>query len=279
MRILFLDDSYRSDERVLGYGGYCIDADVMRRVGDEVAALKKEYGVPQNAELKWAPPHGHFLRARFKGVRHDLYRDALRVLERNGARVMCAVHFLNECYGLSLHGWPVERAIRWAATNQLKFLAERFQRPCLESGDDCGLIIVDEFSSRAEGNALIDGFSLHMLLGTEYETLDRISGLPLITSSQRSPQMQLADVATGIVVAALAGSRFGLELFEPAARCFLYDPHARASSFGSTVSAAVIGVGLKIFPTGCRARVERLFTDLDRRYIVTKEGIRLRGAA
>ena len=104
MKILYLDDSYRKEERILGYGGYHIDSVAMRRIGDEVAGLKRRHGIPQAVELKWAPPHGHFLRARFTRVRHELYRDALAILERNGARVMCAVHFLNDCYGVSLHG-------------------------------------------------------------------------------------------------------------------------------------------------------------------------------
>ncbi len=279
MKVLYLDDSYRKEDRILGYGGYHIDAAAMRRIGDEVAALKKRYDVPLAVELKWAPPRDHFLRTRFKGRRHDLYRDALAILERNGARVLCAVHFLNECYGLTLHSWTVDRAIRWAAKNQLKFLAERFQRPCLASGDDCGLIIVDEFGSREGQDALIEGCSLHMIMGTESETLDRIGGLPLTISSKRSPHVQLADVVAGAIVAALAGSRYGVDLFEHVARSFLYNPHEGSLGFASMVSTAVIGYGLKVFPTGCRARVKPLFADLDKRYIVTEAGIHLREVA
>ena len=280
VKILYLDDSYRREERILGYGGYHVDGAAMRRIGDDVAALKNHYGIPPAVELKWAPPRDHFLRTRFTGRRHELYRDALAILERNGARVMCAVHFLNECYPLSLHGWTVDRTIRWAAKQQLKFLAERFQRPCLASGDDCGLIIVDEFGSREGQEALIEGFSLHMLLGTEYETLDRIGALPLTTSSKRSPHVQLADIVTGVIVAALAGSRYGVDLFEHVARCFLYNPHEGSQGFASLLSTAVLGYGLKVFPRGCCTKVEPLFTELDRRYIVTGEkGIHLRSAA
>ncbi len=279
MKILYLDDSYRQGERVLGYGGYHVDSAAMRRIGDEVAALKDRYGIPRAVELKWAPPRDHFLRTRFGGVRHELYRDALAILERNAARVMCAVHFLNDCYGVSLHSWPMQQAIPWAAKQQLKFLAERFQRPCLASGDDCGLIIMDEFGSREGQEALIDGFQLQMLVGTEYETLDRIGCLPLVTSSKRSPQVQLADIVAGVTVAALAGSRYGVELFEAVARSFLYNPHEGATVFASMLSAAVLGFGLKLFPIGAHARVPALFADLDRRYIVTQAGIHLRDVA
>src|SRR6266566_2378214 len=247
MKILYLDDSYRQGERVLGYGGYHVDSAAMRRIGDEVAALKDRYGIPRAVELKWAPPRDHFLRTRFGGVRHELYRDALAILERNAARVMCAVHFLNDCYGVSLHSWPMQQAIPWAAKQQLKFLA--------------------------------DGFQLQMLVGTEYETLDRIGCLPLVTSSKRSPQVQLADIVAGVTVAALAGSRYGVELFEAVARSFLYNPHEGATVFASMLSAAVLGFGLKLFPIGAHARVPALFADLDRRYIVTQAGIHLRDVA
>jgi hypothetical protein len=279
VKILYVDDSFRKEERILGYGGYCVDSAAMRRIGDEVTALKVKYQIPPSVELKWAPPPDHFLRTRFSGIRRDLYRDALSILERNGARVMCSVHFLNDCYGVSLHGWSMDRAIRWAARQQLKFLAERFQRPCLAEGDDCGLIIMDEFGSRESRDAVLDGFSLDLVLGTGYVTLDRIGALPLVTSSKRSPHVQLADITTGILVGALAGSRYGIELFEQVARLFLFNPHEGSTDFSSLLSAAVLGFGLKVFPTHWRTQVTSLFADVDRRYIVSKDGIRLRDVA
>jgi hypothetical protein len=280
MKIMYLDDSYRKEECILGYGGFHVNGSALRRIGDEVAALKQQYKIPLAVELKWAPPRDHYLRTRFEGVRHDLYRDALAILERNGAQIVCAVHFLNHCYGVSLHNWPMERAIPWAAKQQLKFLAERFQRPYLSSWDDCGLIIVDEFGSRAGQDAVIDGFSLNMLLGTEYETLDRIVSLPLIASSKRSPHLQLADITTGVIVAAFAGSRYGLDLFENVARCFFYNPHEGSLGFASTVSSAVMGFGLKVFPSGCCVKAAPLFAELDQRYTVTNEaGIHRREVA
>lgn len=102
-------------------------------------------------------------------------------------------------------------------------------------------------------------------LPRDHPILNRLA-LPL-TTSKRSPQ-------------AMAGSRYGMDLFENLARSFLYNPHEGSEGFASTVSAAVIGYGLKVFHTGCRVKAEALFTDLDRRYIVTGEkGIHLRSAA
>ena len=52
MKILFLDESFRREERILGYGGYHVDGSATRGIGDEVAALKKRYGIPPTVELK-----------------------------------------------------------------------------------------------------------------------------------------------------------------------------------------------------------------------------------
>jgi hypothetical protein len=90
----------------------------------------------------------------------------------------------------------------------------------------------------------------------------------------------VAALVSGVRLNPPAGSRYGVDLFEYVARSFFYDPHEGSEGFASTVSAAVIGYGLKVFPSGCCAKVQPLFTDLDRRYIVTNEkGIHLREAA
>lgn len=273
MKVLFLDDSYRREDRIFGYGGFCIDGSQVRALGDEVARLKERFGIPRGVELKWSPPRGHFLRGRFQGVRRELYREALAILAGHEARVVCAVHFFNACYGYQLHRWTLERTMRWAARQQMTFLAERFHRPYLAAESDSGMIIVDEYADRDVREEILRGFSLDMLFGTDFEKLDRISMLPLMTASRLSPQVQLADIVAGVIVAAVGGSRYGLQLFDQLAELFLWNPHQGAASFASLFSSAVIGFGLKVFPTGCAGEARKLFNQLDQKYVVTDKGL------
>jgi hypothetical protein len=98
MKFLFLDDSYQKKSDYLGYGGFCIDGTNLRKMGDDIRALKKEFKIPESVEIKWSPPKKHFLRTRFKESRQDLYRAGVAILRSHDARIICAVHSLSECY-------------------------------------------------------------------------------------------------------------------------------------------------------------------------------------
>jgi hypothetical protein len=276
MRVLFLDDSYVKRNSYLGYGGFCIAGDLIRDLDAALLKVKHKHGVPGRVELKWSPPPQHFLRTKFKGVRQELYWDIIETLARFNARVLCAVHGLDQCYGVRIHGWSTERASIWAAKQQLKFLAERFETNDLLVYDAHGLIISDRYGDRDGEEDLIKDFSFDMILGTEYNDLDRIALPPLMADSRHTNLIQAADLVTGVIVATLGGSKHGAALFEDVARLFAFHPHHGAVGFATMFSYAVLGYGLKLFPSAFSPPGLEHLKALDAKYIVTKEGVRER---
>jgi hypothetical protein len=83
-------------------------------------------------------------------------------------------------------------------------------------------------------------------------------------------------VVVGIVVSALSGSQYGIELFEDAAKMFLTNPHKKSKSWGSVFSSAILGYGLKLFPQKFQWEKRKIFEGLDAKYAVTDEGLKER---
>jgi hypothetical protein len=117
MKLLFLDDSYHRSQKLLGYGGYCIDSKRARSIAEAVAELKTRYRIPQNVELKWSPNSKHFLRTKFAGSRHELYHNVIKTIADHGGRLICAVHALADCHGMAMHGWSLVQAKLWARSS------------------------------------------------------------------------------------------------------------------------------------------------------------------
>ena len=187
VQILFLDDSATKDSWHVGYGGFCIDADALQALSTDLLEVKTRFGLPSGVEIKWSPDKTHYLRTKFVGVRHELYRAVIDVLGRHDARVICAVHALKECYGVALHGWDRNRATRWAVRQQLRFICERYERPYLTSLSCEGLIVCDEHDNKTEQHLAAQAFVADKALGTHYETLDHIVHLPLCIGTGRRP--------------------------------------------------------------------------------------------
>jgi len=276
MKLLFLDDSFRRDRGYLGYGGFCIDESELVNLIADVSELKRCFGIPATVELKWSPGRRHYLQAQFRGSRHQLYKRCIELLRDHDTCVVCAVHSLNDCYGKVLHNWDTRRTILWATRSQLKFLAERFEKPCLSTGTEKGIIISDQYGERKEVSTLLEDVSDTLRSGTQFRQFERICMPPLMTDSQFCPPLQLADIVVGIIVAALADSRYGVGLFEDVAMLFLKNPHEGAISFASTVSGSVLGYGLILFPATFRPKGLELFREIDSRYIYTSEGLKER---
>jgi hypothetical protein len=276
MKLLFLDDSYQRTSNYLGYGGFYIDSVSARQMNDDISRLKEDFKIPPNVEIKWSPPKDHFLQTGFKGVRHKVYREAIRILEKHGAKVMCAVHALNDCYP-TLNNWGAEKTRVWCAKAQLTYISERFQSLYLECCNDDGLIITDEYGAREGEESIISNFKADMIIGTEYHKLERICMIPLMLNSRHLAHLQLADVVIGIIVSALSGGKYGLELFDDVAKIFLTDPCKGSTAFVSVFSAAVLGYGLKLFPPKFQRAERKLFESLDDKYIVTNKGLVERG--
>lgn len=273
MKLLFLDDSLQRDKNYLGYGGFCIDGSEIVNITAGVTELKRRLRMPESVELKWSPDPRHYLRTTFKGSRKQLYRATIELLRDCGASVICAVHSLDDCYGKTLHGWDTRRTILWATRSQLKFVAERFEKPCLSTSDDKGLMISDQSGDRREESTLLEDVFNTLRGGTRFRRFERICMPPLMTDSQFCLPLQLADIVVGIIVSALAGSKYGVELFDDIALLFMKNPHERAVTFASTVSSSVLGYGLVLFPVSFRPRGLELFREIDSRYSYTPEGI------
>ncbi len=278
MKLLFLDDSFQRDKGYLGYGGFCIDESEVVNISAGVTELKRRLRIPESVELKWSPPPRHYLRATFEGNRQQLYRTCIELLRDHGACVICAVHSLNDCYGRTTYGWDTRQTILWATRNQLKFLAERFEKPCLSINDDKGLMISDQSGDRGEESTLLEDISKTLRGGTQFRRFARICMPPLMTDSQFCLPLQLADVVVGIIVSALAGSRYGLELLPEVAMLFMKNPHEGSDAFASVFSSSVLGYGLILFPVSFRPKGLELFREIDSRYTYTSEGIKERMA-
>jgi len=268
MKVLFLDDSFNAEKNYQGYGGFCIDADNIHQLSDEIQALKRRKRIPWDVELKWSPSRNHYLRNKYKGSRNDLYREALAILRQNKAQLFCAIHDLKQCYGVTEHGWNKNEARLWATKEQLKYLTERFQRTILKNQQMYGLIISDNYASRRGEKAIVKQATADIVRGTIFQKFDYVSLVPLMADSKYCFPIQLADLVTGITVAFFAKGKYGLELFPDIVDLFAYNPHQRSISFSSIYSESVIGVGIKLFPRELKREVKDLLDDLDKKYLV-----------
>jgi hypothetical protein len=271
MKILFLDDSYQSykDNRYLGYGGFCIEADRIKELTAGLSRLKTKYEIPDDVNLKWSPDPKHFLRTDFKGKRHDLYADILTLLRDNGAEILCTVHHLDSCYGVRLHNWGFKRTRLWATKQQCKFIAERFEIVCLDG--QTGLIIADHYSDVEGETSLIKEIGIDFQNGTNYCSFNSLCIPPLTATPNDCTPIQCADIVVGIIVAAISGSKYGIALFEDVARMFVLNPYKDASTFTVTFSTAALGWGLKLFPSDFAMSGWGLFMDFDKNYTYTSE--------
>ena len=274
MKILFLDDSYQRNKKFLGYGGFCIDELQTKNLIQEILDLKDHFNIPHEVELKWSPPPEHYLNTKFKGLRKDVYKDAIKLLHKLNVKIICAVHDLNDCYGVKLYHWDFERIRLWATTQQFKYIAERFEIPILSNSTDYGLIIADHFSSIAGEKSLIREANATLKEGTAFREFQKLCLPPFTADPKDCSPLQLADIIVGVIVASLAHNHFGLDLFEDVAIQFLLDPHEDATSFASIMSTAVLGFGLTLFPSTFRHKGTEVFTELDKKYIYDTEGLK-----
>jgi hypothetical protein len=268
---MFLDDSYQrfDSRRYLGYGGFSLDADRIKVVTKGISDIKDKHGIPGNIDLKWSPPPDHYLRTTFKGRRHNLYADVLSLLRDNEAKILCAVHDIDSCYGIQLYKWDFAQIRLWATKQQCQFLAERFESLCLDN--EPGIIIADHYSDIEGESSLIADLGMDFVKGTAYCAFDSLCIPPLTAMPHHCTPLQLADVVVGVIVSALIGNRYGLALFEDIAKQFVLDPHKDATFFVSTLSGGVLGWGLKLFPPPFRTKGVQLFSQLDTRYKYTSD--------
>jgi len=270
MHLLFLDDSHRRKEHLLGVGGYAIDLERAKPIAKGLTEVKRKHGVPQDVEIKWSPPKNHWLKKEFKGERAELYADVLALIIEQNATVFSVVHVLNECYGPTTHLWKEPRTLAWAAREQLKFVAERFHRPFLTGLNSSGFIVMDQFHSRSKEQEIIQTVSITLQFGSRFEKFDRICLNPLSASSINSPQIQVADIVAGVIVGALAKSPYALDQFPALIPQFLFNPPSESAG---TFSESVSGYGLKVFPRSATHIGLNLLSTYDEDWWVSSEKI------
>lgn len=271
MKALFLDDSYQKEKNYLGFGGFCIDESKIRILIEDILNLKSEFNIPRWVILKWSPGPKHFLRTKFTGDRQELNNKAIQLLHKHDATIICAVHDLNDCYGVRLHQWDFKRTRIWATKEQFRFISERYETPYLSI--DNGLIIVDHYSDVEGETSLIREASLDFERGTKYRKFQKICMPPLTSTSRDCSPLQIADIVIGVVVSSLAKNYYGLRIFEEVAKLFLKDPRESSSTFTLTFSRAIMGFGLKLFPPNFGCAGTELFEHLDKKYKWTDKGL------
>jgi hypothetical protein len=269
MKFLFLDDSYQKNAKLLGHGGFCVDAAILKELISDITDLKRRYKIPQRVELKWSPDPHHFLRTEFKYKRSDLYRECIGILDKWDTPIICSIHSLSDCYGYKLHGWDLNDTKLWAAQEQFKYISERFEKPYLSSTKSFGLIVADNFADKDSERTLIRELSSCLTHGTEYNRFEKICMTPLMVNSVYNLPLQIADIVIGIIVSSFADNHYGLELFDDVGKLFFKNPHEGALSFASTFTSSVIGYGLKVFPSDLKKKARSLLKELDKKYFYT----------
>lgn len=276
MKILFLDDCFRSDKNYLGHGGFCINEEDVNSLCEDLLKLKQKFGIPYHIELKWSPSRDHFLRTNFRGDRQQIYTELIGLLHKHDASIISAVHDLNDCYGVRKYNWDLNRASLWATKQQFKFISERFEKPILESSDDYGIIIADKYSDNRGEIAILKDIFEAVTFGTEYRRFNRICMNPIMAISDYCPPIQFSDTIIGIIVSALSNSQYAQNHFENLMNLFLKNPHEGSLSFVSTISSSILGYGLILFPRRFRSKGIELFRRPDEKYIYTNDGIKER---
>jgi len=268
MKLFFVDDSYRR-EGILGHGGFVIDALHAKMLMSDLTNLKKEFGIPHNVEVKWSPEPDHFLRTKFKGKREELYTQVIKLIYKYEAKIICAVHDLNECYGRKKHNWSLDTTIAWATAQQFKYLAERFEKPLLTQVGDIGIIIACEEKERK--NTILNSFNWLVKFGTEFRDLNNICLNPLLIASRYCSLLEIADIIIGVFVGSLVDNKYALQQFESLLEGLLKDPHEGAIAFGGLVSSSTLGFGLILFPASFKNKGRQLFGNIDKKYIYEKD--------
>jgi hypothetical protein len=237
VRVAFVDDSKPYGRRsgmgrLIALGAVVFPEHAIAEYASEAEAIYTDLDVPLDAELKWSPPDGSFLKSpEGNEVRGVLVKRTLQLAVETGAGSVVVVWDTGRT---TLQGQPAEQRV-------LKFLYERVSM-CLES--DIGLMIADK---PAGGRVSDDEKWLASTLeltdyGTEYIDPDHII-LPIVTApSHHLRQLQLADLVTGATAAAVAG---GNQYADQLAPLLLALAHKNRFDLAG-------GAGLKLFPDELR---------------------------
>lgn len=232
MKIAFGDDSKQRGLRagmgqLLALGAVIFPEDKLRPYADAIMSLRNEHGIPAEVEMKWSMPGaGNYFRERGEAGLQDTIRK--RMLE------IALAHDVVGCVVIADTGrtWAQGSALEQQV---LKYLYERVTGALR---GDRGVLVFDKpGGGHQEEDSWISGTLELTNYGTPYVKPDGIV-LPVLTApSHHHPHIQLADLLTGCVTAAVAGNRYGMDLVGS----FL--PLLHRNAFDTSG-----GTGLKLWP-------------------------------
>jgi hypothetical protein len=197
---------------------------------DGMKELREMYGVPNDCELKWSPPRGHWLRGEGASARVEIQRRMIDLGVEVDARSITVVWDRAHC----------NRSVDDARKSVLQYLYDGISTylRVLDSRNT-GLVIADEPGGGPADQRRWLAETLRLTNnGTQWSKPDQVV-LPILTApSHHVPHIQLADLVCGATVGAVAGNSYAIDLLDNlkplAAR------HATWDSIG--------GVGLKVWP-------------------------------
>lgn len=210
MRLVFIDDSQQQNPpraglgHLLAIGAVIVEEHQVAGYSADLAAIRAEFGIPADEEIKWAPDKGSTLRQADWDIRKAIRR---RMLEAAGQRRVKTIVVI------------LDYSVRYSGLSQaeaggviLKWLYERISMH-LGDFEDIGIIIADKpGGGAADENKWLTSTLELTNYGTEYVRPDRVV-LPIVTThSHHLPHLQLADLVVASTTAAYAGRKSALEL-------------------------------------------------------------------
>ncbi|MBO9058843.1 DUF3800 domain-containing protein [Curtobacterium flaccumfaciens pv. flaccumfaciens] len=235
MHFAFVDDSKQKGLRsgmgdLLSLGAVIFAEDQLRPFSESMHAMRDEFGIPRDVELKWAMPHGkdnnYFRKRGETGLQDKVRSRMLELAAKHEARAVVVVldlgrMFVNE-----------DKAKEMV----LKYLYERIIQAL--NRKNLGVVVFDKPGGDHQDEDAWIGATLELSsYGTEFIKPDEIV-LPILTApSHHHEHLQLADLVTGSVTAAVAGNKFGMALAPELKKIM----HTNAYGY-------IGGAGLKLFP-------------------------------
>lgn len=232
MLMVFVDDSEEKKPRrtplghLVGVGAVAVPEDGLAPYAAGIRALRAEFGVPADTELKWSPGDGSWLKTGAGKAACTLLRErTLDLAAEAGATSIVLV------WARGHLDWQVpavrEKLLRWLYDKVSTFLGRR---------NAVGVVVADEPGGGPKDRAKWLRETLPLTdEGTGYTRPEQIV-LPIVTApSHHIPHLQLADLVTAATVAAVAGNRYALDLMPRLIRIADRLPDGQVGGAGLTV--------------------------------------------
>lgn len=214
---------------LMALGGVSFPEECLEEFSRDFHAMYEEYGAPASEELKWSTPKSSWFRTEDgRKVLTPMRESCLQLAEKHGATAVVVAFDLART---SVQGSEAEQQI-------LKYPYERISMMLGREETPRAVVVCDKpGGGHQEEDAWIAATLDLTRYGTNYVKPGGII-LPILTApSHHHPHLQLADLVTGALVAALAGTDHGNALVD------LIKPILHKNFHGF-----IGGTGLKLFP-------------------------------